>query len=105
MIAIHFILDLQSLPNSISILRIIDHYINKYGGLQYTVLELKEIDGKHTGENQAIYFLEVINDYEIKSKIGYLMMDNIASNDILVKTVSDKLSQEGIIYDPYIHYL
>ena len=89
MIAIHFILDLQSLSNSISILGVIAYYTDKYKKLQYIVLELKEIDSEHISENQAIYFLKVINNYKIKSKIRYLIIDSIALNNILIKTLLD----------------
>jgi hypothetical protein len=74
---VHFTVDLWSSPNSLAILSIISHYISETGSLQHSVLALKELNGTHSGKNQAASIMEVINDYGIASKVGYFVMDNV----------------------------
>ena len=66
----------------------IGHYISDTGNLQHSVLALKELDGTHSGQNQAESIMEVINDYGIASKVGYFVMDNASNNDIMIKALS-----------------
>jgi hypothetical protein len=37
---------------------------------------MKEVSGKHSGENLAAVVLQVVKDWEIEDNLGYFMMDN-----------------------------
>lgn len=69
----------------------IGHYISDTGNLQHSVLALKEPDGAHSGENQAVSIMEVINDYGIASKVGYFVMDNASNDDTMIKALSHRM--------------
>lgn len=85
---IHFTVDLWSSPNSLAVLGIIGHYISETGNLEHSVLALKELDGAHTGKNQALSIMEVINEYGIATKVGYFVMDNATNNDTMIQALS-----------------
>jgi hypothetical protein len=87
---VHFTVDLWTSPNSLAIISIISHYIAENGDLQHSVLALQELDGQHSGQNQAESIMEVINDYGIASKVGYFMMDNASNNDIMMESLSTR---------------
>jgi hypothetical protein len=86
---IHFTVDLWTSPNHLAILGIIGHCIIEIGDLEHFVLALRELDGEHTGANQAKEVMEVINDYGIASKVGYFVMDNASNNDTLIECLSE----------------
>jgi hypothetical protein len=69
----------------------IGHYITDTGSLQHSFHALKELDGAHSGQNQAVSIMEVINDYGIAPKIGYFLMDNVSNNDTMIKALSHRM--------------
>ena len=85
---IHISLDLQTSPNALAILGIVAQFVNKDGQLQSSVLAIKEVNGEHSGKNQAKYVLEVLKEYKIKDKLGYFMMDNADNNNTLITSLS-----------------
>lgn len=52
------------------------------------LLGLPRLVGPHSGENMAIYVKAVIDQYELGSKLGYLMLDNAESNDTCLETLT-----------------
>ena len=69
-------------------------------------MAIKEVDGEHSGENQAKYVLEVLKEYKIKDKLGYLMIDNANNNDTLITSLSSSLRRKhNIKYDLKHHRL
>ena len=40
----------------------------------------------------------MLNDFEIRNKLGYLVMNNAISNNVLTKTISDTLYKKGVLY-------
>jgi hypothetical protein len=90
--AIHLSLDMWTSANHLAILGIIAHYISEEGTLQECLLAMKVVDGRHTGENLSQYVLQVIQDYGITSRLGYLQMDNASNNDSLIRVLSVGMS-------------
>jgi hypothetical protein len=88
---IHISCDLWTSPNSLTILGIIAHYVDEDGKLQRSNLALKSIIGDHTGEHLAEIILEVLEEWGIVSKLGFFMMDNAQSNNVMVRAI-----QKGI---------
>ena len=85
---VHFTVDLWTSTNHLALLGIIAHYLAEDGQLQQSVLALKELEGQHTGENQALIIIFIIEEFGIASKIGYFMMDNAVNNDSMIKALS-----------------
>lgn len=103
--SIHLTLDLWSSPNHLSLLGIVAHYTDDNGQLTNAVLGMQEVDGEHTGENLALVVIEVLEEYQILSKVGYFMMDNATNNDTMIQYFSTLLDDHDIDYDPKLHRL
>ena len=52
------------------------------------MLALRVIQGRHTGENLAPIVLDILQDYSITYKLGYIQMDNATNNDTLITALS-----------------
>ena len=103
---IHITCDAWSSPNHLGMLTVVAHFADENMKQQTILLALKELVGSHTGENQAEVILQVLDDYNIRSKLGYFVMDNVESNDTMLRHISRIFKQEhGIDYDPIEHRL
>jgi hypothetical protein len=85
---VHFTVDLWTSSNSLALLGMIAHYFTENGQLCQSVLALRELEGQHTGENQAQLIMKVIEEYGIASKVGYFMMDNAENNETMMRALS-----------------
>ena len=85
---IHISLDIWTSPNCLPILGIIAHYISTDNKLESAVLAMKEIQGSHKGENIAPIVEEVLWEWGIISKLGYMQMDNASNNDTMMHAFS-----------------
>jgi hypothetical protein len=85
---IHLSLDIWTSPSNKPIFGIIAHYISENGALEQVVLAMKEIEGNHKGENLAPVLMEVIRDWGIARKLGYIVIDNASNNDTMVQAFS-----------------
>ena len=91
---IHITLDIWTSPNILPIVAIIAHYISEDNKLESAVLALKEIQGSHDGENIAPIVEEVLEDWGIVSKLGYLQMDNASNNDTMIRALGRSKSYD-----------
>ena len=97
---IHLTRDLWTSPNHLGLLGITAHFTNEEQQLQALTIGLKEIQGAHSGENQASILLDILEDFKIKARLGYLMLDNAHSNDTCVEVLAQNLNGEGTAFDP-----
>jgi hypothetical protein len=49
---------------------------------------LRELEGRHTGDNQAGVIMRVIEEYGIASKVGYFIIDNAENNKTMMRALS-----------------
>lgn len=96
---IHITCDMWTLPNHLGLLAIIAHFTSEKLELTIVTLGLIEMEGEHSGSNQASVVLQVLDDYGIRAKLGYFIMDNVNSNDQLVAHVASALNQDGVKYN------
>src|ERR1700730_17964505 len=87
-LTIHFTVDLWTSSNSLALLGMIAHSFTENGQLCQSVLALRELEGQHTGENQAQLIMKIITEYGIVSQVGYLMMDNAENNETMIRALS-----------------
>jgi hypothetical protein len=85
---IHIMIDLWSSPNHHSILGVTAVYVDEDGTLEKCVLAIKTVIGGHDGINQSMYVMDVIRDWGIASKLGYMNMDNATNNDVTIKQIA-----------------
>lgn len=83
---IHLSIDLWT-GQGVAYIGIIGHYFDQFNQLKAPVLKFSEIQGAHTGENQAEHVLLCINQYDLASKLGYFMLDNATNNDTLMQHI------------------
>jgi hypothetical protein len=88
---IYLSLDSWTSGNHLPILGVIGHTIVD-GQLQEYVLALQEIQGRYTGENLASIVLDILQDYSITYKLGYIQIDNTTNNDTLIAALSSGIS-------------
>jgi hypothetical protein len=101
---IHISCDLWTSPNSLPILGVVAHYISEDNILEHSVLAMKELQGKHEGENIAPVIIQVLEDWGILSKVGFFQMDNAGNNDTMIKHFSRILQVDhDIKYDYKLH--
>ena len=96
---IHITCDMWSSPNHLGLLAVVAHFTDEHLKLQTVTLGLIEINGKHSSSNQATAVLKMLDDFCIRSKLGYFIMDNIGSNNNLVQEVANVLQADGIQYN------
>ena len=94
---IHLTCDLWTSPNCLPILGVIAQYITEDGKLETTTLALVDIQGAHTGENLSKYIQDVIEDWGIALKLGFMQMDNASNNDTLIEELEARKSSIEII--------
>jgi hypothetical protein len=52
-----------------------------------TLLAIRQLRGAYTGENQAEIIIEIIIEYNLRSRIRYFITDNATNNDTAIKAV------------------
>jgi hypothetical protein len=85
---IHLMADLWSAPNHRSIIGVTATYVGEDGKAESVVLAVKTVVGGHDGDNLAKYMVEVIRDWGIASKLGYINLDNASNNKTMVQTMA-----------------
>lgn len=88
---IHISFDLWTSPNYYAIISVYGHFIDKRGRRSSRLLAFRRLHGSHGGENQASALLNVIDEYQLRCKVGYFMCDNAKSNDKAVAAVLRQL--------------
>ncbi|OWT42471.1 restless-like transposase [Pochonia chlamydosporia 170] len=57
--------------------------------LRKALLALRELEGSHSGEAIAETFLQVVDSYGVRAKMGYFTLDNAYNNDTMMHTVAE----------------
>jgi len=52
-----------------------------------TLLAIRQLRSAHTGENQAEIIIEIIIEYNLRSRIRYFITDNATNNDTAIEAV------------------
>jgi hypothetical protein len=87
---IHISFDLWTSRNLLTLCGIVAHFIDKRGRLSIFLLSLPEIIGSHTGLNIAEGVTTIINEFGLKDRIGYFVLDNAENNDTAVAALAEE---------------
>lgn len=85
---IHLSFDIWTASNGVNYVAIVGHFVDRDGKKRDALLGLPRLVGPHSGENIAGYIKDVINRYELGSRLGYFMMDNADNNDTCLTTLA-----------------
>ena len=96
---IHITCDMWTLSNYLGLLAIVEHFISEKRKLLTIILELKELQEEYSGENQMGVVLDVLNDFEIRNKLSYMVMNNVGINNTLINAVATSLNNKEVLYN------
>ncbi|KAK9312050.1 hypothetical protein V1524DRAFT_466634, partial [Lipomyces starkeyi] len=85
-------LDVWTSKNSIAVLAVIGHWLNQDFEYQERLLEFKEIEGAHTGENLAEMVENLLIELDLEYKLLTITADNASNNETLVSELYFNLS-------------
>lgn len=97
---IHFTFDMWTSPNHRAFFGVVAHWMDQTLRLHSTVLGMRRFKGRHTGENQAKHFWDIIKTYQITANIGYFTLDNASNNDTALKYIAKHLQELGLEFNP-----
>ncbi|KAI8416531.1 hypothetical protein FOFC_02842 [Fusarium oxysporum] len=71
---------------------IVVHFVDaETRGVAQALLSLREFKGSHNGKLQAKAFLEVVEEYDLRGKVGYFTMDNHDANDTMLDDIAKEI--------------
>jgi hypothetical protein len=89
---IHLSLDCWTSANRVySFMAVFGHFLNFNWDATEVLLDFKNVEGRHTGHNLALYVLGVLQDYKITERILSITADNASNMDSLVDCLNDHL--------------
>ena len=97
---VHFTFDLWSSPNHLSFLGLTGHWIAPDGKACHALLGLRRLYGAHTGENQSKLVFEILQEFDLLTKVGYFTLDNARNNDKALSCLAILLNNVGVSFDP-----
>ncbi len=99
---VHITCDMWTSPNHLGILAVVAHFTSEKLRLITATLAVVKVEGEHSGANLARIVERVVDDFGIRPKLGYFVMDNATSNDQLVQTIARSINNEntGLPWNP-----
>ena len=73
------------------LLTIIRHFIDEDLKLYIITLAFKELKKKNLKINQDAIILDVLDNFEMRNKLRYLIMNNVDINNIFIEHIVDVL--------------
>ena len=78
---VHFSFDLWTSRNMLSLVGIVVQEVNDDGKYNNFLFGLPEQEGAHSGVNIADSVQKIIDEFGLKDKVGYFVLDNAYNND------------------------
>lgn len=97
---IYITCDIQTLLNYLAILAVVAHFTSKKLQLTIATLALTELKGEYSGLNQVIAVNKVLNNFRIRRKLRYFVINNTISNNQLIQSIARLLNTNRITYNP-----
>jgi hypothetical protein len=91
---LHFGFDLWTSPNGLAILGIVVHWMDAEDRKHDTLVALRALQGSHSGEHMFEVLWTVLDELDVKSKLGYFILDNAQSNTQALRCLEQWLSLE-----------
>lgn len=77
------------------------HFTSEKKVLSVAILDLMKLQKEHSGENQTIIILNMLNDYKIRNKLDYIIINNIYSNNTFINVIAVFLKNKRVAYNAY----
>ena len=92
---IHLSFDLSTSPNCKALLAITAHWTSEIYKSEATLIAIRQLEEKHSGENISEWIYTVAKQYKIVNNLGYFVMDNADNNDSALKWLDKRIRQDG----------
>ena len=103
---IHLSCDGWTSPHqTMAVLGVIAHFTSRGGIRMNPIIGLRSLEGSHTGANMAEVIMEILREYGVEEKLGYLMGDNATNNATLVRALAEEQVDGTYHYDAGEHRL
>ncbi len=66
---------------------VVIHYVDKFYKNRIRFIALRHLRGGHDGENQTVFLVKIIKEYDFKNRFGYFVSNNITSCDIVIDVI------------------
>jgi hypothetical protein len=63
---------------------VIAYYTDNTFKNRIVMIALKRLHETYSGENMGSLLIEIINDFDLKERLGYFVINNVSSNDTCV---------------------
>jgi hypothetical protein len=90
---------------AMAVLGVIAHFTSKAGIRMNPIIGLRSLEGSHTGSNLAEMIMEILLEYGVEEKLGYIMGDNATNNASLVRALVEEQGHRTYHYDAGEHWL
>lgn len=97
---IHLSFDLWTSPRRKAINRVVANFVDDRGKCQTAMLAFREMTNRYDGKAIATNVLAVIDDYDLRDKVGFFVLDHASSNDTTVAILGETLQ-----FDPKVRRL
>ncbi|KAK9371827.1 uncharacterized protein V1513DRAFT_386091 [Lipomyces chichibuensis] len=84
-------LDVWTSKNNLSILGDVGHWLTPEFVYKERVLEFKELDGPHSGENMAMVVGDLLDELNLNSKVLTITGDNASNNEAMISELYENL--------------
>jgi len=88
-----------------AVLGVFAHFTSKVGIHMNPIIGLCSLEGSHTGSNMAEVIMEILREYGVEEKLGYIIGDNATINASLVRALGDEQVNGTDRYDAEDHWL
>ena len=85
--------DLQISPNSLALIIVVIHYLNRDLKARSYLISLRRIKGAHSDKNIAEVIISMLGEIDIiLLKLGFFIYDNAINNDTCIRTICQQLN-------------
>jgi hypothetical protein len=88
---IHINFDLWISPNSLRIIVVMTHFLDKKLNNKSLLIGIRRVRGSYSGENITEVIIPVLVKIKVISKLRYFITDNASTNNIIIKFILERL--------------
>jgi hypothetical protein len=88
---IHISFDLWTSPNSLRIIAVMAHFLDKKLNNRSLLIGIRRVRGSYNRENITEAIIPVLVEIKIVSKLGYFTTDNASTNNVTIKLILERL--------------
>ncbi|KAF5317589.1 hypothetical protein D9758_018466 [Tetrapyrgos nigripes] len=89
-------IDAWTSSNQYPFLAIVAHYIADDGVLEECLIDFRELEGEHSGENMAEAVWKTLELYGLVGKIIAIVMDNATNNNTMMQSLEERCRRKKI---------